>query len=145
VFHDVQVRLILPLMSAEQIRRNRDEDRTERLRAGAALWNNPQLASSPTAKASLAAGELDLRAAATLSALVGQVQVTLNKVAVVPAEAAASMPARSITIYSVDRAAVTRALSGVSAAFAPDQVTLGENGAIDLHWLISVTPIPSVN
>jgi len=40
---------------------------------------------------------------------------------------------------------VTQALSGLSTAFAPDQVTLGENGAIDLHWLINVTPMPSVN
>jgi hypothetical protein len=145
VFDDVQIRLILPLMSPDQIRRNRADDRAERLQAGTALTNNPQLVSTPAAKAMLAAGELDLRAAAAVSALVGQVQVTLNKISVVQAEAAAGMPARSITVYSEDPAAVTQALGGLSTAFAPDQVTVGENGAIDLHWLINVMPMPSVN
>jgi hypothetical protein len=145
VFDTVQVRLILPLMSPEQIRRNRDDDRAERARAGAALQHNPELIATPAAKAILAAGELDLRAAAALTALVGQVPLTLNKIVVVPAESAAAMPARTITVYSTDPATVTRALSGLSTAFAPDQITLGENGAIDLHWLISVTPMPSVN
>jgi hypothetical protein len=145
VFDNVEIRLLVPLMSPEQIRRNRDDDRAERLQAGAALQNNPQLMSSPTAKGILAGGELDLRASAALTSLVGQVQLTLSKIVVVAAEAAASMPARTITVYSEDPAAVTKALSGLSTAFAPDQVTFGENGAIDLHWLLNVTPMPSVN
>jgi hypothetical protein len=145
VFDDVQVRRILPLTPPDQIQRNRDADQADRMRAGAALQNNPQLVSSPAAKAILVAGELDLRAATVLTALVAQVPVMLNEIAVIPAEAAAKMPARSITIYSSDPAHVTRVLSGVSTALAPDQVTVGENGAIELHWPLSVTPIPSVN
>jgi hypothetical protein len=145
VFDDVQVRLVLPVTPADQILRDRDEDRVERLRAGAALQSNPQLVSSPSIKAILVAGGLDLRAAAALTAVVGQVPVTLNKIDVVPAEVAAAIPARTVTIYSSDPAAVTRALSGLASTFAPDQVTVGENGAMDLHWSLSVTPIPSVN
>lgn len=144
MFDDIQVRYVLALTPPDQIQRDRDADDAERLRAGAALQNNPQLTSSPTAKAILATGGLDLRAAAVLTALVGQVPVVLNNIAVVAAEAAAKMPARSITIYSSDPATVTQALSGLAAAFAPDQVTVGENGAIELHWPISVTPMRSV-
>ena len=145
VFDDVQVRCILPLTPPNQIQRNHDADQAERMRAGAALQNNAQLMASPTAKAILATGQLDLRAAAVLRALVGQVPVMLNEIVVVAAEAAANMPARFITIYSSDPAGAARALSGVSPALAPDQVTVGENGAIELHWPLSVTPMPSVN
>jgi hypothetical protein len=145
IFDDIQVRFVLALTPPDQIQRDRDADAAERLRAGAALQHNPQLTSSPAAKAILATGGLDLRAAAVLTALVGQVPVVLNDIAVVAAEAAAKMPARSITIYSSDPPAVTQALSGLAAALAPDQVTVGEDGAIELHWPISVTPMPSVN
>lgn len=145
IFDDVQVRYILALTPPDQIQRDRDADHADRLGAGTALQNNPQLMSSPTAKAILAAGELDLRAAAVLTALVAQAPVMLNSIAVVAAEAAALLPARSITIYSSDPAAVTQTLSALATAFAPDQVNLGENGAIELHWPISVTPMPSVN
>jgi hypothetical protein len=145
VFDDVQVRRILPLTPPDQIQRDHDADQVERKRAGAALKNNAQLMASPAAKAILATGQLDLRAAAVLTALVGQVPITLNEIAVIPAEAAANMPARFITIYSSDPAGVTRALSGVSTALAPDQVSVGENGAIELHWPLSLTPMPSVN
>jgi len=145
IFDDVQVRCILPATPPDEIQRNHDVDRVERLRAGAALQDNPHLTSSPAAKDILATGQLDLRAAAVITALVTQVPIVLNKIVVVAPEAAAEMPARFITIYSSDPAGVTRALSGVSAALAPDQVTVGENGAIELHWPISVTPMPSVN
>jgi hypothetical protein len=73
------------------------------------------------------------------------VPFVLNEIVVIAPEAAADMPARFVTIYSSDPAGFTRALSGVSAALAPEQVTVGENGAIELHWPISVTPMPSVN
>jgi hypothetical protein len=145
IFDDIQVRCIRAQTPPDRIQRDRDADQADRMRAGAALQSNPQLMSSPTAKAILAAGELDLRAAAVLTALVAQVPVTLNNIAVVPAEAVAKMPARSITIYSSDPTAVTQALSGLATAFAPDQVTVGEDGAIELKWPISVTPMPSVN
>lgn len=145
IFDDVQVRYILPRTPPDEIQRNHDVDRVERLRAGAALQHNAHLTSSPAAKDILAAGQLDLRAGAVITALVTQAPVVLNKIVVVAPEAAAEMPARAVTIYSSDPAGVTRALSGVSAALAPDQVTVGENGALDLHWPLSVTPTPSVN
>lgn len=145
IFSDVEVRCVLPLTSPAEIRRNHDIDRIERLQAGAALQENPHLMSSPAAKDILATGQLDLRAAAVLTALVTQVPFALNEIVVVAPEAAAEMPARFITVYSSDPAGFTRALSGVTPALAPDQVTVGENGAIELHWPISVTPMPSVN
>jgi hypothetical protein len=145
IFSDVEVRYVLSRTSPDEIRRNHDTDRTERLQAGAALQENPHLMSSPTAKDILAAGQLDLRAASVLTALVMQVPFALNEIVVVAPEAAAEMPARSITVYSSDPAGFTRALSGVVTSMAPDQVTVGENGAIGLHWPLSVTPMPSVN
>jgi hypothetical protein len=145
IFSDVEVRYVLARTSPDEIRRNHDIDRTERLQAGAALQENPHLMLSPTAKDILAAGQLDLRAASVLTALVMQVPFALNEIVVVAPEAAAEMPARSITVYSSDPAGFTRALSGVVTSMAPDQVTVGENGAIGLHWPLSVTPMPSVN
>ena len=145
IFSDVEVRYVLARTSPDEIRRNHDIDRIERLQAGAALQENPHLMSSPSAKDILAAGQLDLRAAAVLTALVMQVPFALNEIVVVAPEAAAEMPARSITLYSSDPAGFTRALSGVVTPMAPDQVTVGENGAIALHWPLSVTPMPSVN
>jgi hypothetical protein len=145
IFSDGEVRYILPQTPPDEIRRNHEVDRIERLQAGAALQQNPHLMASPAAKDILAAGQLDLRAAAVLTAIVMQVPFALNEIDVVAPEAAAEMPARSITVYSSDPAGFTRALSGVTAALAPDQVTLGENGAVGLHWPLSVTPMPSVN
>jgi hypothetical protein len=145
IFSDVEVRYVLARTSPDAIRSNHDTDRVERLQAGAALQENPHLMSSPGAKDMLAAGQLDLRAAAVLTALVTQVPFALTEVVVVAPEAAAEMPARSITVNSSDPAGFTRALSGVVTSMAPDQVTVGENGAIGLHWPLSVTPMPSVN
>jgi hypothetical protein len=145
LFDDVQVRYVLPLTPPDEIQRNHYLDRVERLRAGAALQDDAHLTSSRAAKDILATGQLDLRADAVITALVKQAPVVLNKITVVAPEAAAGMPARAVTIYSSDPAGVTRALSGVSAALAPDQVTVGENGALDLHWPLSVTPTPTVN
>ena len=145
VFDDVQVRYVLPLTPPDEIQRKHYVDRVDRLRAGAALQDNAHLTASRAAKAILAAGQLDLRAAAVITALVNQAPVVLNKIIVVAPEAAAGMPARAVTIYSSDPAGVTRALSGVSVALAPDQVTVGENGALDLHWPLSVTPTQTVN
>lgn len=142
LFGDVQVRYILPLTPPDEIQRNHDRDRADRLRAGAALQANAHLTSSPAAKDILAAGQLDLRAAAVITALVTQAPVALSKIIVIAPEAAAGMPARAITIYSSDPAGVTRALSGVSAALAPDQVTVGESGGLDLHWPLSVAAHP---
>ena len=145
IFGDVEVRYVLARTPPDEIRRNHELDRVERLQAGAALQQNPHLMSSPAAKDILAAGQLDLRAAAVLTALVMQVPFALNEIVVVAPEAAAEMPARSVTVYSSDPAGFTRALSGVVASMAPDQVTVGENGAVGLHWPLSVTPMPSVN
>jgi hypothetical protein len=145
VFSDGEVRYILPQTPPDEIRREHDLDRVERLQAGAALQRNTHLTSSPAAQDILAAGQLDLRAAAVLTALVMQVPFALNEIVVIAPEAAAEMPARSITVYSSDPGGFTRALSGVTAALAPDQVTVGENGAIELRWPLSVTPMPSVN
>jgi hypothetical protein len=145
IFSDVEVRYVLARTSPDDIRRNHDLDRVERLQAGAALQQNQHLILSPGANDILAAGQLDLRAAAVLTALVMQVPFALNEIVVVAPEAAAEMPARSITIYSSDPAGFTRALGGVVTSMAPDQVTVGENGAIGLHWPLSVTPMPSVN
>ena len=145
IFSDGEVRYLLPQTPPGEILRNHEVDRVERLQAGAALQQNPHLMSSPAARDILAAGQLDLRAAAVLTAIVTQVPFALNEIVVIAPEAAAEMPARSITIYSADPAGFTRALSGVAPALAPDQVSIGENGAIDLHWPISVTPMPSVN
>ena len=54
-------------------------------------------------------------------------------------------PARAVTIYSSDPAGVTRALSGVSVALAPDQVTevnaLQLRGAIDYVYLRPGSPL----
>jgi hypothetical protein len=145
IFSDGEVRYLLPQTPPGEIIRNHEVDRVERLQAGAALQRNPHLMSSPAAQDILAAGQLDLRAAAVLTAIVMQVPFALNEIVVIAPEAAAEMPARSITIYSADPAGFTRALSGVAPALAPDQVSIGENGAVDLHWPISVTPMPSVN
>jgi hypothetical protein len=118
-FNDVEVRCILPLIPPEEIRRNHDLDRVERLQAGAALQDNPRLMSSPSAKDILATGQLDLRAAAVLTALVTQVPFALNEIVLVAPEAAAEMPARFITVYSSDPAGFTRALSGVARRWHP--------------------------
>jgi hypothetical protein len=145
VFDDVQVRYVLPLTPPDEIQRNHYVDLVDRLRAGTALQDNAHLTASRAAKDILATGQLDLRAAAVITALVNQAPLVLNKIIVVAPEAAAGMPARAVTIYSSDPAGVTRALSGVSVALAPDQVTVGENGALDLHWPLSVTPKQTVN
>jgi hypothetical protein len=145
VFESMQVRRIMPMSTPDQIRRDRDADRADRLRAGDALQKNAAVTLSPHAKAILANGELDLRAAAVVSALAGQLPVMLNDIGVVSAEAAAGMPARSITIYTSDPTRAIRLLGGVAPPLAPDAVNIGENGAVALRWPLSVTPIPSIN
>lgn len=144
VFDGAQVRRIL-LVPPEQIQRDRDADRTDRAKAGAALLRNPNVVASPDARVVLENGQLDLRAATVLTGIASQTHINLADVTVAGPEAAAGVPARSITVYATDPSRVSRLLGGFTAVFQPDQVSVGENGAIRLHWPLSFTPIPSVS
>jgi hypothetical protein len=143
VFDGVQVRRILP--SADLVLQTRDADRADRLVAGTALLGNPRVEAAPDTKSVLAAGGLDLRAATALSALAGAGPVRLDKISVVAAEAAAGVPARSITVRTSDFSLATRVLSGLTAAFRPDQVIRESDGAIRLHWPLNFDPVPTLH
>lgn len=144
VFPDVQVRRILRTPLAETIR-TREADRADRLVAGTALLSNPRIAPSAQAQAIIAAGGLDLRAAATLTALAGSIPVYVANVEDVTAEAAAGMPARAITVHVADVTKGNTVVSGMTAAFRPDQVTATPDGTFRLHWPLRFDPLPSVN
>lgn len=144
VFGHVQIRRILGV-TPEQIVRARDADRTTRLQAGAQLLANADVVVSKTAGDVLRGGGLDLRAAAAVTVLAAKLPVTLNEIVVDPAEAAAGLPARSITVYVPDPRRAVLLLSGITGAMTPDVVKLGPNGEVALHWPLSLTPIPSVN
>jgi hypothetical protein len=144
VFPTVQVRRIVATAPDETLR-TREADRADRLVAGTALLSNPSITASPQAQTTLAAGGLDLRAAATLTALSGSLDVDVVDIEQVKAEAAASMPARAMTIHAADPARVNTVLSGLTAAFRADQVIVTPDGTYRLHWPLSFAPVPSVN
>jgi hypothetical protein len=140
VFDNVQVRQIVE--NPDEIRQTREADRADRLQAGAALLQNPGIDPSPEAKTVLAYGGLDLRAATTLAALAGRLQVRLDDIGMVAAEAAAGVPARAIIIHTSDSAEAARIFGGLTAAFRPDRVTGAANGAVRVHWPLSLAPVP---
>jgi hypothetical protein len=144
VFPTVQVRRIIQTAPEETLR-TREADRADRLVAGTALLSNPHIMASPQAQTTLAAGGLDLRAAATLTAISGALDVAVVDIEQVKAEAAAGMPARSMTIHAVDPGRVNTVLSGLTAAFRADQVIVTPDGTFRLHWPLSFAPLPSVN
>jgi len=99
VFAGLEVRQIVThdLVGLLQARLADRADRADRLMAGAALLRNPALASAAQPKTVLVDGDLDMRPAAVLVALGAQARVDLDAIDVVPAEAAAALPARSIS------------------------------------------------
>jgi hypothetical protein len=143
IFVALQVRRIFASTPTE-LPQARDADRADRLTAGTALLANPGIDASPDATAILARGGLDIRAATALSVLAANMRVQLDDIKVVPEEAAAGMPARSITVRTPDTAQATKALSGLTIPFRPDEVGTGDNGTLRLHWPLSVTPVPKV-
>lgn len=144
IFSGVQVRRILQTPLAETLR-TREADRADRLLAGTALLANPDITASPQAQAGLTAGGLDLRAAATLTALAGAMPVYVANVEDVKSEAAAGLPARSMTIQVVDASKATTVIGGMTAAFRADHVVATPEGTFRLHWPLRFTPLPSVN
>jgi hypothetical protein len=125
--------------------KTREADRADRLVAGTALLSNTRVVASPQAQERLAAGGLDLRAAATLTALAGSMTVNVADIEDVKAEALAGMPARAMTIHVVDTSQGNVVVSGMTAAFRPDQVIPTPDGTFRLHWPLRLTPLPSVN
>lgn len=143
VFDGVQVRRIVASEPGDPPP-SRDADLDARLRAGRDLLRNPLITVSAIAQPVISRGELDLRAAAVLSALAGQLNVTLQDVTSVAAEAAAGVPARAVTIYTTDPARTLRMLAAFDPALRPGQTSTRENGAIALLWNLSTAPTPTV-
>lgn len=144
VFSAVQVRRILSGGPAEMLR-TREADRADRLTAGRALLENPRVMSSPQAQAVLVQGGLDLRAAATLTALAGALNVYLAEIDVVAAEAAADMPSRAMAVEVSDAVKAQLVLGGLTAPFRPDRVDTTTANGLRLHWPLNFAPLPSVN
>lgn len=143
VFEKVQVRRI-ERTPADAILRSREADRADRLTAGTALLENPGMVIAPQPEAILAAGGLDLRAAATLTAIAGATAVNLTDIEHISAEAAAGMPARSLAVQVADVGKANVVLSGLTVAFRPDRVVAAGDGVMRLHWPLSVAPLPSI-
>jgi hypothetical protein len=144
IFPTVQVRRILQTPLAETLR-TREADRADRLVAGTALLSNPNITASPQAQAGLTSGGLDLRAAATLTALAGAMPVYVANMEDVKAEAAAGLPARSMTVQVTNADKANTVISGMTAAFRAEQVTGTPDGTFRLHWPLRFAPLPSVN
>lgn len=143
-FPDAEIRRIYDEAPEENLRW-RAADRADRLLAGTSLLGNPHVTPSASAAAVLTRGGLDLRAATALTTLASVMHVDLVDIEDIGAEAAAAMPARSMTIRVVDSARATAVLSGLTAAFRAEQVIATPDGAIRLHWPLRFTPLPSVN
>jgi hypothetical protein len=144
IFPTVQVRRIVRTPLPETLK-TREADRADRLVAGTALLSNARVVASPEAQERLTNGGLDLRAAATLTALAGSMTVDVVDVEDVKAEALAGMPARAMTIHVVDASQGNVVISGMTAAFRPDQVIPTPDGTFRLHWPLRIAPLPSVN
>jgi hypothetical protein len=144
IFPTMQVRKILQTPLPETLR-TREADRADRLVAGTALLSNHNITASPQAQAGLTSGALDLRAAATLTALAGAMPVYLANMEDVKAEAAAGLPARAMTVQVADARTANTVISGMTAAFRADQVTGTPDGTFRLHWPLRFAPLPSVN
>lgn len=144
IFPDVQIRQIVDGSTAEYLR-SREADRADRLVAGTSLLANPNIVAAPAVASRLTEGGLDMRAASALTALAGAMRVEVAGVEDVEAEAAAGLPARSMTVRVVDTRRATTVLSGLTAAFRAEQVIATPDGAIRLHWPLRFAPLPSVS
>jgi hypothetical protein len=143
IFDGLQVRRIVAGASGD-VESSRQADLDARLRAGAALAQNPNVEVLPGASPALSRGLLDLRAASVISGLAAQMDLTLDAVNTIAPEARAGVPARALTIYTTDPVQTTRLLIGFDAALRPDRVDVGEGGAVNLHWPLSFDPVPAV-
>ena len=116
-------------------------DRALRKDAGSQLVENPNLKFSPTAKRTVQAGGLDMRAAAVLVLLAKTSPVYVIDIVADPAEARASRPSRTIVISTGNLNMVQQTLSSVGLDYHPARVQVIDQNAIQMQWIPAIVPV----
>jgi 4-amino-4-deoxy-L-arabinose transferase-like glycosyltransferase len=104
--------------------------------ASAALAGNSALSETPAARAELATGRLDLRAAAALVSLAAIQPVKIDSLAIDPSEAAAGLSIRTVDVAGLTVAQARAELSGQATSYQPMQIRALASGGVRLVWSI---------
>jgi hypothetical protein len=116
-------------------------DGAARREAEGGLLVNPRLRVAASARAVLAAGGLDLRAATALVMIADQTAVRLDAIAVDAAESAAGLPARRITITITKGPRVADALRALPVEYRPTGLQAPAAGQMQLVWPLAAVPV----
>jgi hypothetical protein len=116
-------------------------DAGDRKLAGRGLLANPEVHADRAAGAVLAAGRLDLRAATVLAILADRTGIQLRAMPVDPAEAAAAMPARVVTLIARDPKQLAALLPTLPPPYRPQSVRSNADGSSTLTWTPIIAPV----
>jgi hypothetical protein len=138
----VIVARLLPGGSADAFAAVRS-DAADRAAADAELLRNGRVRIAQQARSAFRSGAVDLRAA-TLIAMVAQSQdVRVMGVARVPAEDAAGLPIRRLSLSFRNRSALADALAVLPAGYRPESVT--GSSVVRVTWAVQLPPLLSVH
>jgi hypothetical protein len=140
----VEVRKIDPSGPADLTSRMAT-DKSQRKQAGTSLLRNRHVHADKNAQATLSAGQLDLRAATVLAVLADKGDIQLIGVPQDPAEEAAGLPVRDLTVTAPNASALTTTLYALPVSYRPLHITSVAGGAVHLQWDVAIAPVQSLS
>ncbi len=133
----MSVRQVFSGGTAQLLARER-VDRVSRLQAGRELSVNRSLTFAAPVRAVVTKGALDLRAATVLTLLAQQGGVYVRSAPIDPAEAAAGLPVRTITVKAADAQAAADILQNLPVAYHPASVVVVAQGTYQITWAVAI-------
>jgi hypothetical protein len=140
----VVVRQVSTTSAAASAARRAADGQTRRT-AERQLLINPAVRASGSARAALAAGALDLRAATVLALMANASHVKLLSVNVNVPERAAGLPARSVDVQADAGADMQATVSSLPPLYRPISDTQLPNGTHRMVWAIDPEPPAALN
>ncbi len=140
----VEVRKVDPSGAAD-LKSRMATDRSQRLQAGTSLLRNKHIHPNGAAKKTLTSGSLDLRADTVLAVLADKGDIQLIGLPQDPAEAAAGLPVRDLTVTAPNTSALTITLDALPVSYRPLHITPVAGGAVHLQWDVAIAPVQSLS
>ena len=116
-------------------------DRLARGQAGTELVKNSSISFSASAKKTVQAGQLDLRAASFLVQLARTSRVYVIDIVCEPPETVAGRPCRTIVISTGDLNMVQQTVSASALGYKPISVAQIDHDAVRLQWIPALASI----
>lgn len=118
-----------------------EADQLIRRQAGSELVQNPSITFSANAKATVRAGQLDIRAASFLVQLARTTRVYVIDVSCDASESRAGRPCRTIVVSTGDMNMLQQTLSAAALTYKPISVQTIDHDAVRLQWIPAIVSI----